>query len=328
MSTAFPFCNTVSFPGGALDFFCNSVNISTALPASTTFVGETDGRSYLTLTVPLTGSASGNPFGQFSSLPPVTVTASVSSSSSSAPPSGGGGGAPVGAIVGGVVGGVAVIALIILGVWLLMRRNKKDKEKAAAAAAATQQQHQPMGGPGGQLAGGAAAYGAGAMAAQHTGPSTFGDGASTLYEPSKYPQQPYVQGYSPPPGQNGQQGYPYGQSPQQQAAAGYFDPNRADSASPGVGGSAAAAAAYNQNRVSMQTVGSPTPSQQQFVGNPQHVSMQSFASGPGGAPGPIYGQNTGPQQQHQQPYAPGQPTVYEAPNSQVGHHRGEMHELA
>lgn len=313
MASSAPFCNTVSFPGGAFDFFCNSVNISTALAAETTFSGQTDPRPFFTLTVPLTGSATGTNVFPFTSLPLTTTQSSTSSSSTGG--GGSGGGAPVGAIVGGVVGGVAVIALLILGAWLLLRKSKKDKEKAAAAAAAAAQQQHP-GQPMGQSPGGGAAYGvAGPMAAQHTGPSMYSDGASTAYDPSKqYGQQPYVQGYSPPP-QNGQQ-VPYGQP----GAVGYYDPNRADnSASPNL----AAGSAYGDpHRLSMQTVGSPTPSQQQF-GHPQHVSMQSFASQPGVA-GPVYAQHTGPQQ----PYVPGQPTVHEAPDNTISHHKGEMHELA
>ncbi|KAK7429260.1 hypothetical protein QQZ08_004270 [Neonectria magnoliae] len=140
-----PYCNTISFTGGVTDYWCNSLNSSTAQVASTTYAGGDD-REYTTLDE-TSSSATLVTSGSVSEKPTVTVSAKVSSTSTSeesAATSDGGdddNGTPVGPIVGGVVGGIGGLALIGAAVFLFLRNKKK--KSAAAAAATTPPTYQP-----------------------------------------------------------------------------------------------------------------------------------------------------------------------------------------
>lgn len=175
-STA-PYCNTVTFFDGAIDFFCGSNNISSYQQLSTTWDGQTDATEWYTFidTPTESGTESATDDGSF--VIPTSLASSATGGSDesstdssdgdtgSSPTSGSGGSSsgndnaptekkqsstPIGPIVGGVVGGVAVLALVGFGIFFLVRHNKKKAAAAAAAAASTQPMQQTAaGGPGG-----------------------------------------------------------------------------------------------------------------------------------------------------------------------------------
>lgn len=139
-----PFCNTVSFSSSIYDFWCNSLDISTAQSATTAYSGQDRSFSPLALD---SASTSFTITDETSEAPGPTITSDPTDGggdenggdgdgdSSDGDGNGnnddGGGGTPVGPIVGGVVGGVAAIGLGGLGLWLFLR-NKKKKRAAAA----------------------------------------------------------------------------------------------------------------------------------------------------------------------------------------------------
>ncbi|KAJ9132250.1 hypothetical protein NKR23_g11328 [Pleurostoma richardsiae] len=301
------YCNTISFSGGVTDYFCNSLSISTAQPALTTYSGETDGRSF-TLFTDSASTSSAPPISSDVTTPTPTTTTITQSSSTAVSTSSTGptpAPTPVGAIVGGVVGGVAVIALLILGIFFLMRRRHNGG--GGAQLPANPQPSAPQPGqpqmvqqqpPAGQ-----ALYGAAAADPSKMGPQA-----------SYYPSPPAPSGpFGSPP--QFQQGFFPGQEQHQQhpgatgfAAAGQVPPDRHGSTSP----AATSTTAYERM--------SQLPSSPSSVSNQgwqqQHVSQQSF-------PGMVT--------QGQQPP---QAVVHEAGGNVVGRsdynadHHGRMHELA
>ncbi|KAI5864265.1 hypothetical protein GGS23DRAFT_595900 [Durotheca rogersii] len=130
---ATPYCGTVTFFSGIIDYYCDTSSYSTPQQIYTTWSGENDGRmftpvvvnldeSITTLTTPLPGGGS-NSDGESSSstAPPVPTLPGDNSGSSGSS----GSSTNIGAIVGGVVGGVAGLALIGLGIFFLVRYSKK-----------------------------------------------------------------------------------------------------------------------------------------------------------------------------------------------------------
>ncbi|KAI1084411.1 hypothetical protein F5B20DRAFT_576550 [Whalleya microplaca] len=158
-----PYCGTVTFFSGIVDYYCDTLTDSTPQQLYTTYSGERDGRSFTPVVVTLSGATSiGNSVGTGRTLGSGYDDAtSTDADSSTATTAGSRGGSTtgssgssgsksstnIGAIVGGVVGGVVALALIGLGIFFLVRHNQKKKQAAAAAAAAAGQQMQQ--GPGG-----------------------------------------------------------------------------------------------------------------------------------------------------------------------------------
>ncbi|OAQ96939.1 hypothetical protein LLEC1_03625 [Akanthomyces lecanii] len=229
----YPFCNTVSFAGGAIDYACGVSDISTYQVLQTSYSGQANPPSYTRYTVTLSASASSG-------------TSQPSSENKSGKSS-----TPVGAIVGGVVGGVGAIALIGIGV-LLFLRNKKKKNVQQSSPAPLMSQPQNGGTPHPP-----SQYGYppdATNAAYSTSPSAAG----AYYPPqqqqgSPNPNFPYSQHSVSPvasyaPQQHGQQGF--GQQPYQQAGspppmqqpAGSPPPMQHQYAAPVAGGAAGAAA--------------------------------------------------------------------------------------
>ncbi|CAJ2511090.1 Uu.00g067150.m01.CDS01 [Anthostomella pinea] len=146
----YPYCGTVTLFDGIIDYYCNSLSISTPEQLYTTYDGETDGRSFTEVVVTLSSDTfaseatqnSGNDGDDNTQTSPINSPAASPSSgggtkggSSSSPNSSGSNSGssksstPIGPIVGGVVGGVAVLALVGLGLFFILRRNKKNKNK-------------------------------------------------------------------------------------------------------------------------------------------------------------------------------------------------------
>ncbi|XWW93718.1 hypothetical protein V2A60_001654 [Cordyceps javanica] len=242
----YPFCNTVSFAGGIIDYACGISDIRTYQVLQTTYSGQVNPSSYTRYTV--TGSASapsasGSATGAPSSTSSSTRTAT--SSTSIAQPTGDNNSkkssTPVGAIVGGVVGGIGALALIGIGI-LLFLRNKKKSNVQQSPPAPLMSQPQTTGAPPSQPQ---YAYADGTNAAYPTSPSATGTYYPPQQQGSPGPNYPYSQpsvspatSYAPQP--YGQQGY--GQQPYQQA--GSPPPTQQQYAAPvsGVTGGAAAAA--------------------------------------------------------------------------------------
>ncbi|KAF4969917.1 hypothetical protein FZEAL_10141 [Fusarium zealandicum] len=139
--TSAQYCNTVSFDGGIVDYWCNSLSISTAQKASTKYLGQTGKHSFseLALTssseLSFAASVTGDAASDATSDPSATETNDTSDKDNE------GSSTNVGAIVGGVVGGVGAIGLIgIAAFFLLRRRSKKQPDPM---------QQQPGSGPGG-----------------------------------------------------------------------------------------------------------------------------------------------------------------------------------
>lgn len=154
-NTALPYCNTISFPEGIMDVFCNNVDITGIQAALTTYHGESSRIfSALTLTTPASTSAndvtSSTPSPSSTPTPSATGTGgdgggggdsgnngsggdnnggsnnggSSDGSNDNGSKSGGGSKSNTGAIVGGVVGGVGGLALIGLAAFFFLRRRK------------------------------------------------------------------------------------------------------------------------------------------------------------------------------------------------------------
>ncbi|KAM0545171.1 hypothetical protein ACHAPJ_011438 [Fusarium lateritium] len=134
-NSASPYCNTVSWSGNTLDYWCNDIEITTAQSAALTYKGQKsrefttiDEDDYSSLVSQIseakTASITGGLATQTSS-PTATETNSDDSGSSSA---------PVGAIAGGAVGGVAALGLLGLAVFFFMRRKKKQNQTTSTSA--------------------------------------------------------------------------------------------------------------------------------------------------------------------------------------------------
>ncbi|KAI1294046.1 hypothetical protein F5Y03DRAFT_326703 [Xylaria venustula] len=306
-NTALPYCNTITFFSGIEDFLCASLDISTPQQLYTTYIGETDGRSFQEFTVTSTASATGGSGSNSASDDGsfvLSFTESASPSNTDTPTGNGGSGSnggngtnnggsdngngnddndspsqkksstPVGPIVGGVVGGVGGLALIGLGIFLIVRHT--NKKKAAAGDAPPMQQTAAAGGAPQPPPGGAPGY-----------PQQSYNGAPA------YDQPPYQQHPTPP-----QAYYP----PGEQKPGGFVSlaptgvPDRNDSTSP--------VSQFSDARHSVQPQ-SPT---------------STLSSNWGPQPG-------------QQGVANVPPTVHEAGGNVVGerdynsNHHGQFHEL-
>ncbi|KAI8634116.1 hypothetical protein F5Y19DRAFT_199922 [Xylariaceae sp. FL1651] len=230
-----PYCGTVTFFDGIMDYYCDSYSISTAQQLYTTYFGETDGRSFSAVAVPATNliSTTASDDGLFSTSSPTAHSSSSSATNSGGGDNGNSNGnngngngnnnsgskssTPVGAIVGGVVGGVAVIALVGLGIFFIIRHNNNKKSNPTP--------EQPM-----------------QQTAVTGGPAPPPAGSPTYHQQAynvPYGQPPYTNQPTPP------QGYPLDQKP-----TGFVGlapgavPDRHDSTSP--------ASQFSDNRNSVQ----------------------------------------------------------------------------
>ncbi|KAI1428857.1 hypothetical protein F5Y12DRAFT_710804 [Xylaria sp. FL1777] len=302
-----PYCNTITFFSGIEDFLCASLEISTPQQLYTTYIGETDGRSFQVFTLSSAEFGSSATKDGSLTLPLSSSSSSAASSNTNSPTGNGGSGGsgsgsgsgsngggnnnnnnnnddngnsgnnsssqksstPIAPIVGGVVGGVGGLALIGLGIFLIVRHN--NKKKRAAVNPAPQMQE---------------AGGAGGVAHQQPGPPGYPP--QTYNGASPYPQNP-----TPP-----QAYYP----PGEQKPAGFVNltptgmPDRNDSTSP--------VSQLSDTRLSVQ---------------PQ-------------SPTSTLSSNWGPQPGHPgTPNVP--PTVHEAGGNVVGerdynsNHHGQFHEM-
>ncbi|KAI1281772.1 hypothetical protein F5Y07DRAFT_269548 [Xylaria sp. FL0933] len=218
-STA-PYCNTITFFSGIEDFLCASLDISTPQQLYTTYIGETDGRTFEEVTLSATDSGtdsfnSATDDGSFV----LSFTSSAAESSNTDTPTGSGGSGsnggnnndnngsdndnssgnstkqtksstPIGPIVGGVVGGVGGLALIGLAIFFIVRHSNKKKRDAAASAPPMQQT--PGAGGAAQPPPGAPGY-----------PPQQGYNGAPAYDQPPYQQHPTPpqQGYYPSPEQ-------------------------------------------------------------------------------------------------------------------------------
>ncbi|KAK4455634.1 DUF1620 domain-containing protein [Podospora aff. communis PSN243] len=199
------FCGTVVFPNRATDYFCNSLSISTAMSADTTYSGQT-GRSLVQTVLTDEISTTLRPLTTVTATATVTPPSQPSSSST-----------PVGAIVGGVVGGLAVIALVVLGIFLMRRRSKTKFSPVPMqppASETTQHPFSPGFGPGAGKPGHASVMSAYSAAPPYGTPTPPPGSGYPGFTPSSgpgYPSSAYSQASSPgfPPQQGyGQPGMP------------------------------------------------------------------------------------------------------------------------
>ncbi|KAI0602268.1 hypothetical protein F4775DRAFT_231062 [Biscogniauxia sp. FL1348] len=182
----YPYCGTVTFFDGIMDYYCDTLSYSTPQQLYTTYDGETDGRTFTPVVVTLSDSTSGTNSDILATDGAATSTghssSSTSGSSSNNSNSGSSSSSPnVGAIVGGVVGGVALLALLALGIFFIVRHNKKKKNNNSGPPAAQHPEVQQNPGTNGP-APGAGGYAQPPYNQQQQSP------------PQGYPQQ----GYFPP----------------------------------------------------------------------------------------------------------------------------------
>ncbi|RSL72236.1 hypothetical protein CEP54_000863 [Fusarium duplospermum] len=130
--TDWPYCHTVSWEGGTVDYSCGDVDISTTMSVGLTYKGQKN-REFLTLNDEQVSAL----FQDLDGTAMATETGDSTATKGSAPAAtedkdsgGGGSGTNTGAIVGGVVGGVGAIALFAVAglLFLRMRRKKKGQE--------------------------------------------------------------------------------------------------------------------------------------------------------------------------------------------------------
>ncbi|RYP29795.1 hypothetical protein DL767_006536 [Monosporascus sp. MG133] len=186
-STLYPYCGTISFSGGITDYYCDSLSGSVVQQADTTYIGQTDGRTFTPVAVTDSGPSTGpiptsievsGGFTAASTTDDPTSTGTTDDPSSTdpgpvtgttsdvtPPPGAAGGSTNIGPIVGGVVGGVVGIALIALLAFFLIRRNKNRNPQQHAPQQPgyppMQQQQQPGLEPMGSPPGHASMYNAG-----------------------------------------------------------------------------------------------------------------------------------------------------------------------
>ncbi|RYO86216.1 hypothetical protein DL766_003574 [Monosporascus sp. MC13-8B] len=300
-STLYPYCGTISFFDGVMDYYCDSLSGSVVQKAETTYSGQTDERTFTPVVVTDTTSSTGprltsargsvgftaqdttddpSPTGITDDPSPTDSSPSRATTSDAPPPaSAGGGSSNIGAIVGGVVGGVVGIALIALLAFFLIRRNKNRNQ--------LQQPQQQLG-----------------------------------YPPMQQQQQAGLEPQGPPPGHGSMHnpGYP----PPQQGAylPGYYQ----DQNKPAGFVNLAAAPDRNQSTSPASLPGSQLGDNMSGMQptSPTSTVHSNYPPNQYGAP-----------PQHQQHHYPSgvPPTVHEAHSNVVGqpgyhdNHHGQFHEL-
>lgn len=307
-----PYCNTIAFPGGVRDYWCNSINYSTAQLAQTTWRGQTDARIYTRIVQHLTSSAVF--FSTRRSVTDLAPTATNAENSGGASETGGvgdgdgdgnGNGSrsgsrngrgrktPVGAIVGGVVGGVAAIGLGLSALFLFLRRKKSKAAGQTETPPSNQSPMQPGASPGMPM--------------------------TQAYHDPKFSVSP------PPPPQEypPQQQYPHTTpSPQ----GGYYPQQSLGPSSP----TASHMTNPRLSHIATSPTSTPTPTPANASATPPPDQLpqpqpQPQQHQPGGFQ-PGQGQQHYGQRPHTQP-PPSPGPVHEASAQTGDDHRGQMHEL-
>ncbi|RGP75826.1 hypothetical protein FLONG3_5583 [Fusarium longipes] len=120
-----PYCNTVSWKGNTIDYWCNDIDITTAQSAALTFKGQTNVPKFVTVNQEDLSSIQSQISGAKTAGGP-TQTSEPTATETNAD-DGGSSETPVAAIVGGTVSGVAVLAAL-LGFFLFLRRKKRHSK--------------------------------------------------------------------------------------------------------------------------------------------------------------------------------------------------------
>ncbi|KAG5925528.1 hypothetical protein E4U42_004203 [Claviceps africana] len=143
---ALPYCNTIAFPGGITDYWCNSISDSTAQTAETTWRGQSDHRSYSAFkqSSPKYFAGASFPTNAFKADPTNTGAVTGAGSPTNGNDSRSANKTLIGAIVGGVMGGVAVISLGLLALFLfLCLRRKKRRTTGVGTSSSNPPPTQP-----------------------------------------------------------------------------------------------------------------------------------------------------------------------------------------
>ncbi|KAG6000630.1 hypothetical protein E4U54_001352 [Claviceps lovelessii] len=303
--SALPYCNTVVFPGGVTDYWCNSISGSTAHTAQTTWRGHSGRRSYSIVVESLSRylGVTSMPTNTFNADPTATgpvigaVTGGGSwisgdnSSRSNKP--------PIGAIVGAIVGGVAVIGIGLLALIFFLRRKKSRSAGKTGMTMANQSPMQPS---------------------VSTGMSTIQNQDSNQNQ-NQAGNGPKFVGPSPLQTNPPQQQYPQPTPPPQ---GGYYPPSSLSPSSP------TASHVTDTRRSEMPVSPSPTwPNTYELPPSGQLLQPHQ-AGGFQPVPGRPHQQQPQPRPQGQQPptyYPPPQAPVHEMPAQTSGDHRGQMQEM-
>ncbi|KAG6010293.1 hypothetical protein E4U21_007342 [Claviceps maximensis] len=307
-SGALPYCNTIAFPGGITDYWCNSVEYSTARTAQTTWVGQSSRRSYSVFVQNSSGylDATSFPTNAFNADPSATGSAAGGESRTSDGDSKRDSKTPIGAIVGGVVGGVAVIGLGLLALFFFLRRKNSRKAGKMAKPSSNQSPMQPN---------------------ASTGMSTTQNHNQAYYPPKfngPLPTQTYPT----------QQQYPQ-PTPPSQPQGGFYPQASVSPSSP--------TASHVPDPQISQTTTSPTPTWLNAYATPPPGPMLQSQPLPQpqqhqtGAFQPVQVQQQQPQQVQPQPRPQGQPQQHQSHSQKPVHevsaqtsdnHRGQMQEMA
>ena len=145
-----PYCNTVSWKGNTLDYWCNDLDITTAQSAALTYKEQKEPPKFSTaneedvssIDAEISRARTG---GSVDPGPTQTSQPTVAETNNDD----GGSETPVAVIVGGTVTGVVVLAAMGLGLFFFMRRKKK-KSKAKSASDDQQTENKTAWSPGQQ----------------------------------------------------------------------------------------------------------------------------------------------------------------------------------
>ncbi|KAG5984501.1 hypothetical protein E4U55_004494 [Claviceps digitariae] len=294
---ALPYCNTIAFPGGITDYWCNSISYSTAQTAQTTWRGESGRRSYSTLVESFSNylDVTSLPTNAFNANPTTGSESRISGGNSSK-----GNKIPIGAIVGAVVGGVALIILCLLALFFFLCHRKSRPAGKMETPLSNQSPMQPN-------------AAAGMSTTQNQNQN------QAYYEPNSNGPSP-LQTYPP------QQQYPHTTPPPQ---AGHYP-------QPSLSPSTPTASHVTDPRISQMTT-SPTPTWPNAYGTPPPGQLPQPQQHQASGFQPVQGQQQQQQQsqprpQGQQPQAyqqqqPPQGPVHEVPAETSDNHRGQMQEM-
>ncbi|KAH7039830.1 uncharacterized protein B0I36DRAFT_378938 [Microdochium trichocladiopsis] len=289
-----PYCGTLTFFDGIVDYQCVATNSSTFAQVELTYAGQENFASgataYMMTTVVFEAQTTFTLSSSSSTSSTSTISTPATSSSTSTTPvpaPSQGSSTPIGAIVGGVVGGVALIALIAFGIWFMKSRQKKAA--SAAEAQAMMNQNTGAGGPHAGVPG---------MAPMQS-PYTTGAGQ---YPPSGYNPNPQYTGsvVGPDPSVSPNPGMSYYQDPTKQG--------------------------FQQNVT-------PDAHRQSYQQGPVPAAWAQHTGGSGHQPSQHTGSSATAAQQYPQ-HSGSQPTYYEASGNPIGandpnpNHRGQLHELS